>query len=395
LALAALIAAYHDSKEAGYLRATLPLGGRTLLERQARLAFAAGARRLVVLVERLPTELIGAMDRLRREGIQLVVARNANEAAEAVDAADRLLIIGDGFLGEEQQLTRLAGAGKPAVLTVPDAGFDDRFERIDAASRWAGAAVTSGAALRDTAAMLRDWDLQSTLLRRLVQTGADLLPLGADAGDVTIIDKAADLREIQRRALDRPASGRGAWISRYLLGPVERAATRSLMGYAVTPAALGGVAMVLSAFGAAAFAADFLWLGLALLLLSTPLDGIADRLARLRMDDGVGHSWWSHILPALAGAALVALGYSLAEENGWGCVILALNAVAFLLAERFEVEGKDVPGMLFLAERRNMIWLILPFAAFGYWAYGLAALFVYAAASFFWAQRQVHRTRQD
>jgi hypothetical protein len=395
LALAALIGAYHESTEAGYLRATLPLGGRTLLERQARLAFAAGARRMVVLVERLPAELIGAMDRLRREGLQITVARNANEAAEAVDAADRLLIIGDGFLGEGEQLVRLAGAGRPSVLTVPDAGFDERFERIDSSSRWAGAAVTSGAALRDTAAMLRDWDLQSTLLRRMVQGGADRLPLGAEAGDVMIVDKAADLREIQRRALDRPSSGRGAWISRYLLGPLERAATRALLPYAVTPAALGGTTMALNAFAAAAFAADFLWLGLALMLLSTPLDGIADRMARLRMEDGTGHSWWSHILPALAGAALIALGYSLAEANGWGCIVLALTAVAFLMAERFEVEGRDVRGLLFLAERKNMVWLMLPFAAFGFWVPGLAALFAYAAASFFWAQRQVHRARLD
>jgi hypothetical protein len=37
-----------------------------------------------------------------------------------------------------------------------------------------------------------------------------------------------------------------------------------------------------------------------------------------------------------------------------------------------------------------MTWLILPFAAFGYWQAGLAALFAYAAGSFFWAQREAH-----
>ena len=43
MALAALIAAYHESGEPGHLRATLPLAGRTVIERQARLA-AVGRR---------------------------------------------------------------------------------------------------------------------------------------------------------------------------------------------------------------------------------------------------------------------------------------------------------------------------------------------------------------
>ena len=37
-----------------------------------------------------------------------------------------------------------------------------------------------------------------------------------------------------------------------------------------------------------------------------------------------------------------------------------------------------------------MTWLMLPFAAVDLWHAGLAALFAYAAASFFWAQSEVH-----
>ena len=40
-----------------------------------------------------------------------------------------------------------------------------------------------------------------------------------------------------------------------------------------------------------------------------------------------------------------------------------------------------------------MTWLMLPFAVFGLWHAGLAFLFAYAAASFFWAQREVHSRR--
>ena len=53
-------------------------------------------------------------------------------------------------------------------------------------------------------------------------------------------------------------------------------------------------------------------------------------------------------------------------------------------------EADYMDRALFLAERKGMIWLMLPFAAFGYWQAGLAALFAYAAASFFWAQREAH-----
>jgi hypothetical protein len=38
-----------------------------------------------------------------------------------------------------------------------------------------------------------------------------------------------------------------------------------------------------------------------------------------------------------------------------------------------------------------MSWLLLPFAVAGLWGTGLTMLLMYAAGSFFWAQRHVHR----
>ena len=71
-------------------------------------------------------------------------------------------------------------------------------------------------------------------------------------------------------------------------------------------------------------------------------------------------------------------------------VLLAFTTLAFLAALAIETEGRRVRGAIFLAERKGMTWLLLPFAAFGLWHAGLAALFAYAAASFFWAQREAH-----
>lgn len=403
MALTALISAYQESDEpGGRLRALLPLAGRTLLERQAKLAALAGARRILVLVERVAPELLAAVDRLRHDGIPVALARSAGEAAEQVDPSDPLLLVADGFIGDEGQLSRLAAATPPALLTVPDTAVDDRFERIDAESRWAGLALIDGTLLAETAGMLHDWDPQSTLLRRAVQSGARMLSVGGEGrgGEVTIAERFADLAPVHRGILDRAASGRGDWISQFLLGPAERAATHALMATAVTPGTIGAVATALTAVGALAFVYHILWLGLLFLLLATPLDGIADRLARLRLVEGVSHSWWAHLLPVLAGGGFLALGLSLARGGQWGALLLPAATILFLVAQRFEVEGRAFRGVIFLAERKGMTWLMLPFAIGGVWLAGLFALFAYAAGSFFWAQRAVHaelppRTRAD
>jgi hypothetical protein len=391
VALTALISAYQESEEpGGRLRALLPLAGRTLIERQAKLASLAGARRILVLVERVSPELLAAIDRLRHSGIPVALARSAAEAADQVDPGDPLLLVADGFIGDESQLRRLVAAAPPALLTVPDSLVDDRFERIDAESRWAGLALIDGALLADTANMLHDWDPQSTLLRRAVQSGVRMLSVHGEGAELTIAERIADLAPVHRRIVDRAATGRGDWISQFLLSPLERAATHSLMGSNVTSAMIGFAATMLTALGAAAFVWHFRWLGLLLLLLATPLDGISERLARLRLEGGTGHSWWAHLLPVLAGAGFLALGLSLARNGDWGALLLSAVTILFMLAQRFEIEDSSPRGLIFLAERKGMTWLMLPFALAGAWLSGLFALAFYAAASFFWAQRAVH-----
>jgi len=386
VALAALIAAYHESGEPGHLRATLPLAGRTVIERQARLAAAAGAAPIILFVERMPAALSAAIERLRRDRIPVQIVRSAEEAAEGVDAYDHVLLIGDGAIAGRSQLARLAAAEGAAVLTVPDGSHGELYERIDAGSRWAGAAAIDGAMLRETATMLRDWDLQSTLLRRTLQAGAEHLPA---EGAVAILDRAEDLDQLERRIVADADEARGGWMDR-LLAPLERLGTALLMGSRVSPQLIGFAAALLTGLGAAAFYVHWQWAGLAALLAATPLEGVARRLARLRMQDGVRLSWWAYLVQLFGGAALVVLSYGLAASQGWGMVLLAFTTLAFLIALQIEAEGKRIRGAFFLAERKGMTWLMLPFAASGYWQAGLAALFAYAAGSFFWAQREAH-----
>jgi len=394
VALAALISAYHESGEPGHLRATLPLAGRTVLERQARLAAGAGADPVIVFVERLPAPLTAAIERLRRDRVPIRVVRTVEEAADAVDPFDRLLLVADGAILPASQHVKLAAQEGAAVLTVPDGGYGELYERIDADSRWAGLAAIDGAQLRETATMLRDWDLQSTLLRRTLQAGARHI---AAEGAVAILDREADLAELERRIVASADGERGGWAER-VLAPVERLGTAMLMASPVSPHVLGFAAALLTALAGVSFYLGWYWIGLVKLLAATPLDGIAARLARLRMQDGVRQSWWAYLIPLFAGAAMVVLAYGLVPTRGWGMVLLAFVTVAFLLALGVETEGRKLRGALFLAERKGLTWLMLPFAVFGLWHAGLALLFAYAAASFFWAQQQVHgakSTRQD
>src|SRR3546814_20066296 len=70
----------------------------------------------------------------------------------------------------------------------------------------------------------------------------------------------------------------------------------------VSPGALYFLGAALTGLGAYLFARDWIWAGALLLLLATPLDGIADRLAALRLQARPGRGWWRFLLPALSGA---------------------------------------------------------------------------------------------
>jgi hypothetical protein len=397
MTLAALICAYQEAAlpEEG-LRATLPLAGRTVVERQARLAAAAGALPVVLFVERAPPELIAAAERLRAEGVPVTLARTALEAAEAIPSNARLLLMADGFIADEVHVNRLVGESS-GILTIPDLGVDDRFERIDAHSRWAGLALLNRAMLHDISTLIQDWDLQSTLLRRAVQSGVREFSVRGELADahLNIVVTRADLAELERHIVEGAVARRDSWVSRYLLAPAEQFVTKMLMPTRVSSEWLRVLAVLLSAGAAFLFTRGWLWTGGILLLFSTPLDDVADRLAALRMQaaSGVG-SWWTYLLPASASAALLTLSWSLGGMYGWGCLPLAAATLAFMAALWIEIGDRDIDGQIFLAERKGMIWLMLPFALTGSWLGGLFGLTVYSAASFFWAQHQIHQRRR-
>ena len=396
MALGALIGAYQED-DAGGLRALLPLAGRTLFEYQARCLAAAGAAPLTVLVERVPPALNETFERLRGEGVSVVPVSDGAEAASRFEAGSQLILLADGIAPDMDDLAALLEEGDGAILTVPDDEAHAAFERIDALHRWAGLAKVDSNMLGATAAMLGDWDLQSTLLRRAIQAGARLMPstAGEGRGPFLAADEAA-MAGFERRLLLGSRTAREDAVTRYLLPVVEEVATEKLMESGIRPVWLIQAALAMSVAAAFCFTRGWHWAALALLILATPLDQVAQRLALLRLRP-IGPSLLPRrLLWPAAGLALLALGWFEARHgSGWGAMMAALGAIAFAEAGRIERGGREIPGGHWHLSRRNAIWLALPFAIGGWWSLYLGLLAVYAAASFFIIQHFRHSVERD
>jgi hypothetical protein len=391
MAVGALIGAYQED-DSGGLRALLPLAGRTLLEYQVRCASAAGAAPIVVIVERVPQALQDAFERLRLDGLGVFPVSDVSEALTRFEAGSMILLVGDGVAPPAELVAAMAAEPEPAVAVVPDDEAHAAFERIDGESRWSGVAAVDAHLLGSTAAILGDWDLQSTLLRRALQEGAVRIQVTAIGGDPLIAETTEELQEFQRRLLVGSRGVRPDWVSRFLLPPIEEFATEQLMETAVRPLWLIWGALALTLGGAFCFTRGWLAAGLVLLLLSMPLDLIATRLASLRLRPLPVRLLSRLALWPASGFALLALGWwEMRGASGWGALLSTAATLAFAEAARVERAGMP-EGELWLFSRRSAIVAAVPFALAGAWTSYLVALLVYATVSFFIIQRVRHQS---
>jgi choline kinase len=391
MALGALIGAYQED-DSGGLRGLLPLAGRTLIEYQVRCAAAAGAAPVVIVVERVPQALQDAFERLRLDGIGVFAVSDVQEAVSRFEAGSMILVIGDGVAPTGDLVAELAEAAEAAVATVRDDEAHAAFERIDAHSRWAGVAVVDAKLLGSTAAMLGDWDLQSTLLRRTIQEGALRVPIADGAAEPLLVDNAEDLESFQRALISGSRGGRTDWASRYILPPVEELATTQLLETPVRPGWLVWTALGLTLGAALAFTRGWLGAGLVMLLLSTPLDIVATRLAALRLRPLPSRMLTRSALWPAAGVALLALAWWVSRDGViWGTLVTAATTIAFAEAARIERASLPADIELWLFSRRNAIFAAIPFALAGAWTAYLLAMLVYAMVSFFLIQHVRHQ----
>lgn len=389
MALGALISAYQED-EMGGLQALLPLAGRGLADYQVRCAAGVGASPVVMLVERMPAALSQAIERLRQDGVAVVAVSDPAEAVSRFEPNSLILLVADGVAAPVELVADLVDRGEPTILTVPDEQRYDAYERIDAESRWAGLALVDSHLLSSTVAMLGDWDLQSTLLRKTVQAGAPLVRVDEPMIPLLASD-AGSLIGFERQMLAASRGRRDDVASRFLLPPVEQFFTERLMETRISPILLMAATVVLTLAAAFAFTRGWAWPAIAMLALSLPLDRVAERLSILRLKPMNPQHWLRRLRWPAAGIALIALGWwQMRTAGDTGPFIAALAGLAFAEAQRIERGRSGTPERLWLFSRRNAVLAALPFAALGAWGLIPVALASYAALTFFLIQHVRH-----
>ena len=280
--IGALIGANGESAEGRH--ALVSLGGQSLLDIQVRMAAAAGAAPIVVYSEGPHGGIAARIDRLRGEGLPVFQAEEAGDAAMRFANDDRLILLGDGVLPDPHQLATLVQAPDDLVLGLPDDAASERFERIDLEWRWAGLAATSGARVRSTAAMAGDWDLVSTLLRRLVQAKVPIENvLGPERDAPLLVSGRADIGPYEAQQARAATAGRKDVVTRFVLAPLETYLVERLAGTGVP--AWAGIAFSCLCYQAAFVAMLFgqRWIAVAAILIGLFPSQVGIQLAARRM----------------------------------------------------------------------------------------------------------------
>lgn len=320
----------------------LMVAGQPLLEYQIRLARVCGGIHIVVLVEQLPSAMVALFDRLRADGIDIDIARDARDAADRFHPDEMVLLLTPGLVPRRSLIDALVGAGVPTLVSVAEAPEHQAFERIDARDRWTGLALLRGQTIRDTAAMLGDWSISSTLMRRALQSDATCHRLPDASGIAMITDaQRADMMSVGlvHDAQDsKPTLFDSVVVlplARQLVPLLQRKAVPTdLIG--VMPLVLGGSAFLLSVLGW--FSTAF-----ALLLLGSFVDGCARLMHRAAVRDDMTAKFRHWAGPALFCAVLLFLGWDVSQRAGdWVGLLLSAWLLSLFLLRPANAEAQPV-----------------------------------------------------
>jgi hypothetical protein len=301
--------------------------GTDPVEFQLRRARVAGVAHAVIYVERVTSPLLATVDRLRRDGLSVDIARTVADAAELIHPDEGVLMIASDVVVSPERLSAVADSTEPVLLCVRDEPANDQFELIDPTARWTGFARIDGGLLRRTAAMVGDWDFGSTLMRRAVQEGAARMTLSPEqaGADLIAFGGAGSAQIAGRRLVATSPVENAGWGQRWLIAPVARLLARvagdaGVEAQWVTVAGFGlfGVATVCALAG---------WIVASLILLL--IGQLCDVAGNIGTHAGAGTLRWEKLrFPVRAASAAVvvlAMGTTLTLRTAqWGCLVLAV-----------------------------------------------------------------------
>ncbi|MDB5682051.1 MAG: hypothetical protein JWO16_1856 [Sphingomonas bacterium] len=388
--LAGLLFATADASDRhDTLAATLPIGGVTLIEFQARLLIAAGVSQIVVVVSRLTPELLGAINRLSRRGVAVDTVRTPAEAIAKLHPLARVLWLADGLVTTSGVIEAMRDREGDTMLVAPDA---DGLERIGPGVMWAGVATIDPQRIADVAKLPSDYDFASSLLRVVAQRGAAqfALPEAAIRDGHGIQRDSRALVAKGRAALVAALGARSNWIDRFLIAPLARLALPPLVARGVPATMLAAAGIVAGASGLAALVLGWAAAGLGAVVVALALFALSEVLAWLRDERRlIATVKWS--TPALVTLATILFGRQAGLDAGTATApLLALGAViGGALAERAAGSAKR---QLWWATPAAYPLILLPAAIAGQPLIGLGAAAAYAIATVAQAIEQL-RTR--
>ncbi|QDZ07211.1 hypothetical protein FPZ24_06735 [Sphingomonas panacisoli] len=377
--LAGLLFATADASDRhDTLAATLPIGGVTLIEFQARLLIAAGASQMVVVVSRLTPELLGAVNRMGRRGVAVDTVRGPAEAIAKLHPLARVIWLADGLVTTGGVVEAMRDREGDTLLVSPEA---EGLERIGPGVMWAGVATIDPQRIADVAKLPSDYDFASSLLRVVAQRGAAQLALP----EAAVRDGHGIQRDLQalvtkgRAALIAALGKRTNWVDRFLIAPLAKIALPPLVARGVPALMLAATGIVAGIGGLAALVLGWPAPGLAVVVAAVALFALADVLAWLRDERRlIATVRWA--IPVTVGAATLLLGRKTGLDAGTATApLLALGAVvAGALAER---AAGSAQRQLWWATPAAYPLILLPAAIAGQPLIGLAAVAGYAVAT--------------
>jgi hypothetical protein len=341
LPLAVLIIAGENGNEAGGgLAPMFRVVGQTLLEYQVRLARVCGGGHIVVLVEHLPAAMIAVFDSLRNDGIDVDVARDARDAADRVHPDEQVLLLTSGLVVSRTLIESLVLKAQPTLVTLPDQPDNIIFERIDATERWTGLALLGGQTIRETAAMLGDWSIGSTLMRNALQSGAARWRLDKSDG-INVITTGAQATAVSAKLVRDSKNSAESQLADLIAQPLAKLFVPLLLRWSVPIDLVAVMPLVLLGTGLLLAMVGWFGTGFAVLCLASFTENVAALLLNVAVRGSSMIGLLKYAKPITLGGMLLALGWAMSVANDdWAALLLAGWAISLFLLRRADMAAR-------------------------------------------------------